>query len=114
MSKNVIKILDKNFSDLKVGQKMLISSPEKISEYIHCIPRGHAKTLKEMRLDLALAEGADNTCAVTTGIFLRQAIESQGDKLPYCRLIDERHPVIKKLHLNPEKIRALRAAEGLA
>lgn len=35
-------------------------------------------------------------------------------KLPYWRLIDERHPVTKKLHLNPEKIRALRAAEGLA
>ena len=114
MPQNIIKILEKNFSDLKVGQKMLISSPEKISEYIHCIPRGHAKTSKEMRLDLALAEGADNTCPVTTGSFLRQAIESQADKLPYWRLLYVRHPVINTLHLNPEKVRALRAAERLA
>ena len=34
MPKNIIKILEKNFSDMKTGEKMLISSPEKISEYV--------------------------------------------------------------------------------
>ena len=38
MSRNIVKILEKNFSDLKAGQKMLISSPEKIAEYIKNIP----------------------------------------------------------------------------
>ena len=32
---------------------MLISSPEKIAEYINKIPEGRQKTSKEMRLDLA-------------------------------------------------------------
>ena len=49
MSRNIIKILEKNFSDLKAGQKMLISSPEKIAEYIKKIPEGASKTSKEMR-----------------------------------------------------------------
>ena len=48
MSRNIVKILEKNFSDLKAGQKMLISSPEKIAEYIKKIPEGRQKTAKEM------------------------------------------------------------------
>ena len=113
MSRNVIKILDKNFSDLKAGQQMLISSPEKIANYINNIPKGRSRTPKEMRIDLAVEEGADNTCPVTTGIFLRQAIEEHGNQLPYWRLIDDRHPVIKKLQLNAEEIKKLRFLEGL-
>ena len=95
MSKNIIKTLDKNFSDLKAGQKMLISSPEKIANYIKKIPKGKTKTLKEMRLDLAIAEGADNTCPLTTGIFLRNVIEDNGNQIPYWRIIDSRHPLVK-------------------
>ena len=74
MSRNIIKILEKNFSDLKAGQKMLISSPEKIAEYIKNIPEGIHKTSKEMRLDLAKVMGADNSCPVSTGIFLRLSL----------------------------------------
>ena len=66
-----------------------------------------------MRLDLAIEDGADNTCPVTTGIFLRQVIEEQGNRLPYWRIIDDRHPVVKKLDLNPEMIGKLRVLEGL-
>ena len=113
MSRNIIKILDKNFSDLKAGQKMLISSPKKIANYINNIPKGKSRTPKEMRIDLALEEGADNTCPVTTGIFFRQAIEEHGNHLPYWRLIDDRHPVVKKLKLNAEEIKKLRFLEGL-
>lgn len=45
---------------------------EKISSYIKNIPEGKSKTPKEMRIDLALEEVANNTCLVTTDIFLRQ------------------------------------------
>ena len=38
MPQNIIKILDKNFSDLKAGEKMYISSPEIITKYIEKIP----------------------------------------------------------------------------
>ena len=47
MSKNKVKILEKNFSDLKAGQKMLISSPEKIAEYIKKIPEGDLRLQKK-------------------------------------------------------------------
>jgi len=45
---------------------------EKISNYIKNILEGKSKTPKEMRIDLALEEEANNTCLVTTDIFLRQ------------------------------------------
>ena len=113
MSRNIVKILEKNFSDLKAGQKMLISSPEKIAEYIKKIPEGRQKTAKEMRLDLAKEIGADNSCPVSTGIFIRKAIEEHGKEIPYWRLIDENHPVVKKLNLDPQELKYLRNLEDI-
>ena len=113
MSRNIVKILKKNFSDLKAGQKMLISSPEKIAEYIKKIPEGTSKTSKEMRLDLAKEMDADNSCPVSTGIFLRKAIEEHGKEIPFWRLIDENHPVVKKLNLDPQEIKYMRNLEGI-
>lgn len=113
MSQNIIKLLDKSFSDMMSGQRMLISSPENIAQYINQIPLGSSKTIKEMRLDLARSEGADNTCPLTTGIFLRRAIQDQEDDFPFWRVIDEKHPLIKKLDINPKKIAKLRLAEGI-
>ena len=113
MSRNIVKILEKNFSDLKAGQKMLISSPEKIAEYIKKIPEGTSKTSKEMRLDLAKEMDADNSCPVSTGIFLRKAIEEHGKEIPFWRLIDENHPVVKKLNLDPQELKYMRNLEGI-
>ena len=79
MSRNIVKILGKGFSDIFAGEKMLISSPEKISEFIFTIPKGSYLGIKELRRGLALKAGADNTCPVTTGIFLRMAIEQHKD-----------------------------------
>ena len=102
MSRNIVKILDKGFSDISAGEKMLISSPEKISEFIFKIPKGSYLSIKELRRGLALKAGADNTCPVTTGIFLRMAIEQHKDdeNFPYWRVVDEKHPVVKKLNLD--------------
>ena len=111
MTRNIIKILDKDFSDVKAGQRMLISSPESICTYITKIPKGQFRTSKEMRLDLAKEAGADNTCPVSTGIFLRKAIEAHKDEIPYWRLIDEHHPVVKKLNLDPQEIEYMRNLE---
>ena len=113
MSKNIVKVLDKSFSDMIAGQKMLISSPEKIANYIKKIPLGSSKTIKEMRLDLARDKGADNTCPLTTGIFLRKAIEEHGDDFPFWRVIDEHHPLVKKLEINSKRISKLRLTEGI-
>ena len=75
MSRNIVKILDKGFSDISAGEKMLISSPEKMSLFLRC----SYLSIKELRRELALKAGADNTCPVTTGIFLRMAIEQHKD-----------------------------------
>ena len=115
MSRNIIKILDKGFSDISSGEKMLISSPEKISEFIFKIPMGSYFSIKALRRALALKAGADNTCPVTTGIFLRMAIEQNKDDVnfPYWRVIDEKHPVVKKLKLDENQIKKRRVDEGI-
>ena len=115
MSRNIIKVLDKGFSDIAAGEKMLISSPEKISEFIFEIPKGSFCTIKELRRKLAKKTGADNTCPVTTGIFLRMAIEQNKDdvKFPYWRVIGEKHPVVKKLNLDRKLIKKRRVNEGI-
>ena len=115
MSRNIVKILDKEFSDISTGEKMLISSPEKISEFIFKIPKGSYSNIKKLRRELALKAGADNTCPVTTGIFLRMTIEQNKDDInfPYWRVIDEKHPVVKKLKLDENQIKKRRVDEGI-
>ena len=56
---------------------------------------------------MALKAGADNTCPVTTGIFLRMASEQNKDNVNflYWRVIDEKHPVVKKLNLDENQIK---------
>lgn len=115
----VVKVLDKNFSDLKVGEKMLISSPKSVADCIRKIPAGSQKTLKELRIDLADKAGADNTCPITTGIFLRIAVEAHMEEpdavpeIPYWRVIDEKHGLLAKLNIPPEFVIEKRRSEGL-
>ena len=105
----VVEIIEKNFADIKAGEKMLISSPRSIANYIAEIPYGTEKSVMLMRRELAENSNADNTCPLTCGIFLRIAIEasfeqSNGAKpdLPFWRVIDRNSSLIKKLP-NSEK-----------
>ena len=98
---------------------MLISSPEKITEYVNSLASGCFKSVKQIRKELALLEGTDNTCPVTTGIFLKKAIQDnynperiERSSLPLWRVIDEGHPIIKKLEIDSSKIAELRIEEG--
>ena len=75
--------------------------------------------MKQIRKELALLEGGDNTCPVTTGIFLKKAIQDnynperiERSSMPFWRVIDEHHPIIKKLEIESGKIADLRTAEG--
>ena len=118
MPRNIIKILDKDFADMKKGQKMYISSPEEVASYIQGLPCGTIRTPKEMRADLALQAGAEVTCPVSTGIFLRLAIEDvlkmfsiEESPLPFWRVVDEKHAVLKKLGLLPDTIAKMRHLE---
>ena len=116
----VVKRIEKNFSDLKAGEKMLISSPKSIAAYIAKIPYGTEKSVKSMRLDLAKNAGADNTCPLTTGIFLRIAIEASLEqangkqpKLPFWRVINRKSSITKKLLISKNYLRELRTSEDL-
>ncbi|NBP56561.1 hypothetical protein EBU71_08525, partial [bacterium] len=48
-----IKRLDTNFADMKAGDLMLISTPQKIADYINSIPKDENRDLSQMRIDLA-------------------------------------------------------------
>lgn len=77
-------------------------------------------TQKEMRRHRGEEKGADNTCPVTTGIFLRIAIKEalrvfkrNESPLPFWRVADEKHPVLKKLGITASDIIHLRHKESL-
>ena len=116
----VVKVLYKKFSDVRASDRMLISSPRSIASYVRKIPFGSAKTVKHMRNALAKQSRADNTCPLTTGIFLRIAVQAHMedpvavDELPYWRVIDEKHSLVIKLNIPPEFVFEKRRSEGLA
>lgn len=119
MARDIVKILDKTFSDMKAGERMYIASPQLVAHYIAQIPKGETRTPKQMRFDLAHEKGADNSCPVSTGIFLRMAIEEalnpaslEDTPLPFWRLVDEAHPVLKKLAIPADIITKMRALEA--
>ena len=116
-----IKRLTFNFADIKKGQKMLISSPKSISNYIKKIPTGKKRTLIQMRDALAKKAKADKTCPVSTSIFLRIAVEASIEvqkqqklkkpRLPFWRIIDENMPIFKKLSISKSMLNKYKRSE---
>jgi hypothetical protein len=120
----VVKKLDKDFADMHTGDKMLIATPGIVDEYIRQIPAGHQSSLGQMRKDLAAEYGADVTCPVTSGIFLRIVAEAaweefqQGKPIkqitPFWRMIDEQSASAKKLSFGTDFLIARRKKEKLS
>lgn len=120
---SIVKILDKDFADMKAGSKMYISNPKIIEAYIRNIPKGSSVDLKTLRNDLAIEHMADVTCPVTTGIFLRIVAEAASEQFeqgksigritPFWRVIDEKMPLAKKLTFGTKLIREQRKKEKL-
>ena len=72
--------------------RMLIASPETLAIIVQRIPRGRVLRLGALRASLAAAHGADYTCAMTTGIFLRMLADDvdragDTDDLPWWRVV---------------------------
>ena len=117
----VVKRLDKNFSDMKVGENMLIATPKIIDDYIKQIPKGININIKTLRNDLALTYNADTTCAVTTGIFLRIVSEAafedflNGEKniTPFWRVVDHESKTATKLACGINFIKKRRSEENI-
>ena len=117
----VVKRLDKNFSDMKVGENMLIATPKIIDEYIKQIPKGININIKTLRNDLALTYNADTTCPVTTGIFLRIVSEAAYEDLlngeknitPFWRVVDHESKTASKLAYGINFIKKRRSEENI-
>ena len=114
--KEQVKRLDFKFADMKEGEIMYISTPQKIAEYINSIPEGENRDILQMRHDLAKKVQADNTCPLTTGIFTRIVAEwsleliSKGKKpiAPFWKVVDPKSSLGKKLSCGPEFIEKMR------
>lgn len=119
----LVKIIDKKFADLPEVTKMFIATPKLVDEYVNHIPSGVEVNLKTMRLDLAIKHGAENSCPVTTSIFLRIASEVAIEKLnqgksiqeitPFWRVINSKMPIAKKLSCGIKFINQQRKKENL-
>lgn len=118
---HLIKKLDKNFSDMKEGENMLIATPKIIDSYIKKIPKGIKIDIKTLRKDLALKYNADTTCPITTGIFIRVVAEAAYEKFlekkteitPFWRVIDYESKTSIKLACGIEFIKNRRIEEGI-
>ena len=98
-----LKVLEVNFADMKIGQKMAIGTPEMILELTKMIPKGERWTMKDLRIALAKKLKADVACPVTTSMFFRIAIEDvvanglTKRTPPFWRVVEINSPFFKKL-----------------
>ena len=100
---------------------MLIPTPRLVEAYIRQIPQGKFVDTSTIRNDLATEHGAEVTCPLTTGIFLRIVAEAayeefQGGKpideiTPFWRVISETSPTAKKLTCGADFLKEQRAKE---
>ena len=118
----MIKVLDTNFADMKVGEKMLIATPKIIDEYINKVPKSYTVNVKTIRKDLALSHHTEAPFPFTTVVFLRIVSEVSYEKIiqeeinptPFWRVIDPQSKLAKKLACGPsfiQKMRDLKATQ---
>jgi hypothetical protein len=118
-----VKKLDKSFADMPEGSTMLVASPNIVNNYVRSIPKGISVSLQTMRNDLANEYGAEYTCPVTSGIFLRIVAEAAHEQLqagtpiskvaPFWRVIDEKSALNKKLSFGSDFVVEQRKKEGI-
>ena len=118
-----VKKADKDFAGIRAGQLMLIPTPLVIDQYIRQIPKGCSVAMDVLRRDLAFEHGAEVTCPLTTGMFVRIVAEAayeayeNGTPLqevtPFWRVIDENSPAAAKLSFGTEFLIDQRRAERL-
>lgn len=102
-----VKLADKDFADIRAGEKMLIATPRVVDAYIRQIPKGKFVPLATLRNDLAMEYHAHKTCPVTSGIFLRIVSEAAYEEYqngkplnkitPFWRAVSPQSPTAKKL-----------------
>jgi hypothetical protein len=117
------KRLEKSIAGMPAGSLMYISTPKEIDAYVRNIPYGHAVSVVQMRGDLAKQHGADFTCPLTTGIFLRIVAEAAFENIdtagvigvtPFWRVIEPKSNLSGKLSFESDFIQRKRSEEGVA
>lgn len=99
---------------------MLIPRPLDVDALIRKVPKGRLITQTELRADLARQQGADVTCPLTTGIFLRIASEAaeedarEGRKriTPWWRVVRDNGALLDKCPGGPAEQKRRLEAEG--
>jgi alkylated DNA nucleotide flippase Atl1 len=96
--------------------KILVPLPLDVDAAIRRIPEGRIVTTSELRKELAHQFGADTTCPMCTGMFIRivaEAAEERGhDKTPYWRVVADDGKLNPKLPGGVEAQAAALRAEG--
>lgn len=95
-----IKKIEIDFADIPAGSMMFIATPKLIDQYIKEIGFGKRINIKTLRKDLAIEHGADYTCPVTTGLFLRIVAEANYEKLQQGKRFDEITPFWRVIEPN--------------
>lgn len=103
----IVKPVVKDMMGMKKGQSMLIPTPELVSDVIKEIPKGEVKDTSYIRWKLSERVGSEISCPITTGLFLRIAVEAahedyeagcpMNELMPFWRVIGEKAPLIKKV-----------------
>jgi len=125
VKKDIKKVLmEKAFGGIKTGEMMLVATPQMVDAYIRDIPHGAARTLPELRQELAHSEGCHGTCPMSTSIFVRMVAEAALEDLaegkpvseisPFWRVITSEDKIAKRLNLDPAWIDEQRALETQA
>jgi hypothetical protein len=118
-----VKCIDFDFADIPANSNMFVATPQLVNNYIKQIAKGSKQTVQNMRKDLALGNGADYTCPVSTGIFLRIVAEANYEQYqqtnslknitPFWRIIEPNSALAKKLSFGQDFIIKQRLAEKI-
>jgi alkylated DNA nucleotide flippase Atl1 len=111
----VIKAAPHDWAARFGGNRMLISTPVRVAEVVATIPPGQTLTLSELRARLAAEAGADFTCPLTTGLFLRtvaEAHEAGVVNAPWWRVLPDKGKLNDKLPGGGQLQRERLNAEG--
>jgi hypothetical protein len=119
-----VTVLERAFAGAPAGSKLWISSPLEMDAYLRSRVRpGQRATAQQIRRDLAAAHGADATCPLTTGIFLRIIAEHAWDQLqagadlaevtPFWRAVEPGSELAGKLRAGAAWIARQRGLEGI-
>ena len=100
-----VKVLESNFADMLMGQKMAIGTPDLIAKICTKIPKGKSWSLAKIRHEIARKLKADTACPVTTSMYLRiaivaaykKSIKSKKLSFPFWRVVEPKSPIFKKL-----------------